>query len=457
MAGDGWAPIEPTTHGSGEPARPGPSDGRVGAQGGAHAATGRVRTGPGRRGGVLVAVLVVAAVVAVVAGVVVGGLGDDLAGDDGADDPAAADGAGAGADVAGTEAPPRPAQAWAEATVRLAEAGTFGYRGTVRSDGATAARPGIWRAGELEVEGEVELPALAHEVAVDAGGQAVETVAEHVVVWGREAASREDLASRPLDVVAEYGGGLEAGPYGAALVATWLTAAGDRHADGTDPDGRQRYRGTLTSLAGPLADDGDDSPVADIVLVVDDAGIPARVEVTTLPGRPLLEVALDISDVGEPLSVDLPTGHAGSVHGDVGIAAAQAAGISNAVELGALPDGWVLYDVELLADEPGPGCWTLRLWYGEVPLFESAGSMLVLDVRASACPLALEITGDPITLGPFSGTVSAEDGSLTTEVADAQTTLVISTDMPLADLVALGAAIEPFDPATPPRLAGAPG
>jgi hypothetical protein len=83
--------------------------------------------------------------------------------------------------------------------------------------------------------------------------------------------------------------------------------------------------------------------------------------------------------------------------------------------------------------------------------------MLVLDVRASACPLALEITGDPITLGPFSGTVSAEDGSLTTEVADAQTTLVISTDMPLADLVALGAAIEPFDPATPPRLAGAPG
>jgi hypothetical protein len=141
----------------------------------------------------------------------------------------------------------------------------------------------------------------------------------------------------------------------------------------------------------------------------------------------------------------------------VGIAAAQAAGISNAVELGALPDGWVLYDVELLADEPGPGCWTLRLWYGEVPLFESAGSMLVLDVRASACPLALEITGDPITLGPFSGTVSVEDGSLTTEVADAQTTLVISTDMPLADLVALGAAIEPFDPATPPRLAGATG
>lgn len=55
------------------------------------------------------------------------------------------------------------------------------------------------------------------------------------------------------------------------------------------------------------------------------------------------------------------------------------------------------------------------------------------------------------------GAGAGADGSLTTEVADAQTTLVISTDMPLADLVALGAAIEPFDPATPPRLAGAPG
>jgi hypothetical protein len=89
-----------------------------------------------------------------------------------------------------------------------------------------------------------------------------------------------------------------------------------------------------------------------------------------------------------------------------------------------------------------------------VPLLESPDNMLILDVRATACPLALEITGDPITLGRFAGTVSAEDGSLVTEVADAQTTLVVSTDMPLADLVALGAAIEPFDPATQPGVAG---
>jgi hypothetical protein len=63
-------------------------------------------------------------------------------------------------------------------------------------------------------------------------------------------------------------------------------------------------------------------------------------------------VALDISDVGEATPVDLPGGHAGSVRGDVTVAQAQAAGIGQPVELGALPDGWVLYDIELLADEP---------------------------------------------------------------------------------------------------------
>jgi hypothetical protein len=98
------------------------------------------------------------------------------------------------------------------------------------------------RPGSSDGPAETRAGPHAHEVAVDAGGHSVETVAEHVVVWGREAATRPDLASRPLDIVAEYGGGLDVGPYGAALLPTWLKSAGDRQADGTDSDGRPRYR-----------------------------------------------------------------------------------------------------------------------------------------------------------------------------------------------------------------------
>ena len=70
-----------------------------------------------------------------------------------------------------------------------------------------------------------------------------------------------------------------------------------------------------------------------------------------------------------------------------------------------------------------------------------------LGVRSAACPLTLGLTGEPIALGPFTGTVDEGfDRHLTVEASDGVTTIEISTDLSIADLTALGASLRPFDP-----------
>jgi hypothetical protein len=442
MTADGWAPIDAAreeTGSSGDPPAPDRPAGPEGPEG-----------EPRRRGrrwlvvGVGVLVVIAAAAAAFV-----------VAGGDGPGGSATGDGDGEVASEPAADVP--PSEAWSVATRRLSDAGTFAYSGTVRSDGPSTPRPGIWRSGELSVEGEVVLPDRAHEIAIDGTGYAVETVSEHVVVWGREAPREDELAAQSFGVVAELDHGVSSLPSGAALIERWLSVAVDRAAGGTDSQGRQRFTGALHTLVGEYdpAEPAPD-PVAEIVLVVDEAGDPARIELTSLPGQPALELTLDISRIGERLSVPLPAGHPRSVRGTVTVDQVRAAGIPAPVELGALPADWVLFRVELRADVPGPGCSTLRLWYADVPVLENTDNLLVLDVRSAACPFTLGLTGAPITLGPFTGTVAEERGGLTVEASDATTTIEVVTDITVDDLVALGASLRPFDPAVAPGVLDAP-
>jgi hypothetical protein len=258
-------------------------------------------------------------------------------------------------------------------------------------------------------------------------------------------------------VVAEIDRGMSSSPAGPALIHRWLTAAVDRAADGTDAEGRRRYTGSLHTLLGPhdLADPAPE-PIATVVLVVDEAGDPARIELASLPGQPALELAFDISRIGEPVSIPLPDGRPGAVRGDVTVDQVRAAGISDPVELGALPENWVLYRIDLVPDFPGPGCSTLELAYSDVPLREDLENALRMEVHSAACPYTLGLTGEPITLGPFTGTVQEDFGGLTVEASDGATTIAIYTDMTLADLMAVGASLHPFDPAVGPSSLVAP-
>ena len=127
------------------------------------ASTGRFVHKPGRWSRVVVVVVV---------GLLAGGLlwwaGDGEPGDDdGTQEPAGI-----------TRARARATRvAFAGALLRLGQAGSFAYRGSVHAAGESPFRPGAWTAADVTVEGAVLLQhALTRDVAVDATGRAVETV-----------------------------------------------------------------------------------------------------------------------------------------------------------------------------------------------------------------------------------------------------------------------------------------
>jgi hypothetical protein len=52
--------------------------------------------------------------------------------------------------------------------------------------------------------------------------------------------------------------------------------------------------------------DGRPAGDADVLLTLDAAGDPVRVEVTSGPAAPPLRLALDLVRIGEPVTIDLP-------------------------------------------------------------------------------------------------------------------------------------------------------
>ncbi|MGH9193993.1 MAG: hypothetical protein ACRDZ0_16160 [Acidimicrobiales bacterium] len=199
-----------------------------------------------------------------------------------------------------------PEEAFARAADRLVSGGSFGYVGTTSAIDVSHVRPGLWLAVEVTVEGEVVMSSgRVHEIAVDGSGRATETVTEGPVVWGRLATSREALPGATYLPITDESGAQRAGK-GVALLPTWLDSTVDRQDAGTDDRGNRVLRATLP--AGVLGETVDGRPAGDatVVLTLDAAGDPLRVEVTSVPTGPPLRLALDLVGIGEPVLIDVP-------------------------------------------------------------------------------------------------------------------------------------------------------
>lgn len=199
-----------------------------------------------------------------------------------------------------------PQEAFAQAADRLVAGGSFGYVGTTSAIDVSHVRPGLWLAVDLTVEGEVATAGESvHEIAVDGRGRAAETVSEGPVVWGRLATSRDELPEATYLPISDESGRQPDGK-GVALLPAWLDATVDRRGAGTDGRGNRVLRAILPASALGQIVDGRPAGDADVVLTLNAAGDPVRVEVTSVPSAPPLRLALDLVRIGEPVEIDLP-------------------------------------------------------------------------------------------------------------------------------------------------------
>lgn len=261
------------------------------------------RPRPRRRAAVTVGLaLLIAAAIAIAAVVVVGG-------DDDQPRPASAGGTVTTAAERTTTTAPAEASADDAFTLvadRLVSAGSFAYAGTTSAIDVSHVRPGLWLAVDLTVEGEVSTTgSRLHEVAVDASGQAVETVTDGPTVWGRQAAAPAALGDATYLPITEDSGE-EVAAKGIALLPSWLRSTVDRHDAGTDALGRRLLRATMPADALGEVVDGRPAADADVVLTLDAAGEPVHVEVASVPTGPPLRLALDLSRIGDAVTIDLP-------------------------------------------------------------------------------------------------------------------------------------------------------
>jgi hypothetical protein len=359
--------------------------------------------------------------------------------------------------------------AYAVAVRRLGRAGTFAFQGTVRSEGANLVRPGPHVADEVTVEGAVHVPlSISTEVAVGPDGSVAETVTSGPAAWARRASDRAGLAEARWTVVRE-----DAVPVlrrepveplpsrlGVALVVDAVQAAGDRREAPEDEEGRQVFRATVpvdrTAQAAQPQDIADVAGGAELVVALDDAGDIAHVELTNPPGRPTLEVALDLrrlghsdvihpADLAEPIGGTIPPG----VLGEVGLGSLAVPG---------LPTTWALTGATVYRPDgslgPVPaGCEgpVLSLMYNDLTTI--AEGELGLTVRRHGCGQAPGVavgTGArgevEVTAGRFSGTADPSGGGLGYgEVTDGTTVVLFATDLPYE---ATAAAIASLMPAT---------
>jgi hypothetical protein len=205
-----------------------------------------------------------------------------------------------------TTRPPTPRQAFAMAASRLDDAGSFTYRGTASATDVSVVRPMLWLAVDSTVEGEVSLAAgRVHEVAVAAGGRAVETVTDGATVWGRSADRRDRLDDRGYQPVPSLSDA-EAPTKGAALLPGWLAAATDHAEAGRDDLGRRRVAATVPADVFGVIERGTDPVAATLVVTVDAVGAPVRVEITSVPGGPRLALAYDLAGLGAAVTITPP-------------------------------------------------------------------------------------------------------------------------------------------------------
>jgi hypothetical protein len=261
-----------------------------------------------RRGPAVVGVLVAAGIVVLLGAgaMVVAGAGSGESGAASSTPPSLDSITTAAPATTTTTVPASPEDAFAGAASRLEAAGTFAYRGTVTASDVSAVRPSLWLAVDVTVDGEASLAGgLVHEVAVAGNGRATETVVVGADVWGRTARTRDTLAEAGYEGIPELSRP-EPATKGAAGLAAWLAAVDEPQAAGLDAQGRRQYRGTLPAAVLGPTERGRRAVDAEVVLVLDRAGRPAHVDITTVPGGPPLHLALDLSDLGAPVAIEPP-------------------------------------------------------------------------------------------------------------------------------------------------------
>jgi len=270
-------------------------------EGGAHVPQ-HVATPPRRTrrvvAGVATLVLVVGGGAAVAAG-----LGDD---DPDRADPVPTTGGEPPETATTTTAPVAAPQAFDLAARRLTDAGTFSYTGSVSATDVSQARPMLWLAVESTLTGQVATSTgRVHEVATTADGTSAETVVDGPRVWGRRATTPDGLAAEAYEVLpglSDDGRPVK----GLALLPTWLDAAVDPQDAGQDQLGRRVLRATLPAEVFGVIE-RERTPVAATLLLTNDAaGNPVRVEITSAPDGPPFHLAVDLTGLGDPVTITTP-------------------------------------------------------------------------------------------------------------------------------------------------------
>ena len=345
---------------------------------------------------------------------------------------------------------------YAQAVSQLGRAHAYSYRGTMRSAGPSPVHPWTTEGTDVTVEGTVLLPhSISREVAVDAGGRALETATAGMSVWSRRASTVAGLAEAAWTAESVPSGlddwsiGRGAPPrVGPPALIRLVTSAADRRRAPPDDAGRAVITGTI-----PTTSAERDRPLAgaEVALTLDDDGAIARVAITAAPGDESgIALAVDILRAGDPpltpAEVSAPARQS-LVAGDL-----AAAGIAG-VELRTLPTGWALTDARLWPVE-APGvrpreCAGLVLDYQDLTAIGER--WLRLDIGAAACHrtsrgTAVPVESDHFEAGAFSGSI--QDGTTDTygSISDGVTEVRFSSDLPAAELSPMLAALFPLDP-----------
>jgi hypothetical protein len=458
MPDGGWEPVEPRRASASEAA---------GAPG-ETVASGRVARSPHRG---RLAAGAAGLVVAVVVWAVVGRDPDGGAPD--ADDPTSEvrertddeRAAEATADAAAHDDGVMARRAFAQASRQLELAASYRYHGTAHVPAESDARPAQAPTTDVTVDGEVLWPLRTHDVAVDATGRAAETVTVGPSIWQRRAPTEPALAALPYAFagdVATWAGGVVPFGAGAARLPGWLAATTDRRYR-SERSGRQTFTATLP--AGRFGETRAGAPPVDgqVVLTVDVDGDPLRidVEITGAGPRSFWRVNLEITGLGDAVTIDLPNGELPAVTDGPSPAAVRTAGLAVPVELGRLPEGWMLGGIELTTDPLD--CPTLVLVYGALDdsLAEQRGRGIdatgpgFLHLRVMPPPCAEPAgPGRSLRVGAFAGAPQRFPEGGGGVLTDGHTTLEYVSDLPADDVLGLLATLEPYDPATRPTAIG---
>ena len=264
-------------------------------------------TAPAPRRVPRIATAVAAFVLVLVVGIVVAALTGNGPDDAEASDPRpSSEAAAAAGSTTTTTAPVTAADAFAVASQRLTEAGSFTYTGSANATDVSIARPMLWLAVATTVEGEVVTSTgRLHEVSVAADGSATETVAAASEVWGRRASSVELLDDVPLEGLPGLSGSAPAGR-GAALLPSWLAGAVGPTDLGLDDEGRRTFQATIPAATMGVVERDVEPVDAMVTLALDDEGQPVRVEIVSSPDGPPFHLVFELDGLGDPIVIETP-------------------------------------------------------------------------------------------------------------------------------------------------------